>query len=124
LLFEGIRDQGLLQLLATLVLILRAEEGVPLVDAAVDEVVELATALLIEVRKVRLVAAVVERLVGRAVADLGQAELLLALAVLVAVERALEFVVVDRLEGLTVVEGGVLSEFKRLYEFGVDLLVE
>jgi hypothetical protein len=79
-----------------------------LVDAAVDEVVELAAALFVEVRKVGLVAAAVEGVVGGAVVDLGQAELLLLL--FLALEGALQLILVDRLEGLAVVEGGVFSQ--------------
>jgi hypothetical protein len=79
-----------------------------LVDAAVDEVVELATALFVEVRKIGLVGAVVEGVMGGAVADLGQAELLLLL--FLALEGALQLILVDRLEGLAVVEGGVFSQ--------------
>lgn len=93
-----------------------------LVDAAVDEVVELATALFVEVREIGLVGAVVEGVMGGAVVDLGEAELLLLL--FLAVERALQLVLVDRLEGLAVVEGGVFSQLERLYQLGVDLLMK
>lgn len=114
--------QSLFHLFSALVLVLSAEEGMPLVDAAVDEVVELATALFVEVREIGLVAAVVEGVMGGAVVDLGEAELLLLL--FLAVERALQLVLVDRLEGLAVVEGGVFSQLERLYQLGVDLLMK
>lgn len=114
--------QSLFHLFSALVLVLSAEEGMPLVDAAVDEVVELATALFVEVREIGLVAAVVEGVMGGAVVDLGEAELLLLL--FLAVERALQLVLIDRLEGLAVVEGGVFSQLERLYQLGVDLLMK
>lgn len=76
-------------------------------------------AFLFEISEVGLVASVLQVVVGGAMSDLGQFEPILLL-----VERALEFILVDGLEGLAVVERGVLCDFDRLDELGVDLLVE
>jgi hypothetical protein len=99
----------------------------PVVQSAVDEVVELAVALLIVVGEgLPIVAAGLQGLVRGGVGDLGQVQVgpVLPLLLLLVLERALEFVVVDGLEGLAVVEGGVLGELNGLNDPGVDLLVQ
>ena len=49
-------------MLAMLVLILGAEEGVVLIDFTINQIIEFTMALLIEVRKIRLSAAVLDGL--------------------------------------------------------------
>ena len=63
LLFQGMSCQCFFHLFATLVLILGAEEGVALIDAAINKIIEFTMALLIVVPKIRIVAAVLDRLV-------------------------------------------------------------
>ena len=86
-------------------------------------VIKLFRTLLVIISKERFVPAA-ERLMRGRVADLGQVEPGVAVFGLLVLQGALQFIMVDRFEGLAVVKRGVACGFQFLDDPRVDLLVE
>ena len=103
LLLQRTIGYALLKFLALLVLLLSFEEGLSSIEAAVDQVIEFFGALLIVISEERFVSAA-KCLMRRRMAYLGKVEPGIAVFVLLILQGALKFIMVDRFECLAIVE--------------------
>lgn len=103
LLLQRAIGYALLKFLALLVLLLSFEEGLASIETAVDQVIEFFGTLLIVISEERFVPAA-KCLMRRRMTDLGKVESGIAVFVLLILQGALKFIMVDRFECLAIVE--------------------